>query len=376
MKKVIFLSPVNAGVGLYTVALGFVRSLEKRGLKVCLLSPIAHKEERANKDLYKCLNNYSIPLPISAVEHLLSKREEDKILEFVLGYMNTHAQEADVVVITGIPQKNLQSYAVNLNSAIAAALSAEVILICSPGGKSLSFVSDHLEISADNFGGMKNKKILGCILNKVGAPTDRYGNTRIDLFDPPEDKALTFESFHNSKIKLLGFIPWKRSLMARHVNGVVKHLNAEVLNTESYQNHKILHFALAAATIDNVSKVFKPNVLIITSGDRNDIIIGACMAYLSGVNIAGLLLTGGHIPSKETMILCKKALDSGFPILSVKTDSLRTSIALQNIQTSMLEDDAVQTEEIKRYIAGKIDENFIESLKEEFFRVHIIPCGI
>ena len=75
--------------------------------------------------------------------------------------------------------------------------------------------------------------------------------------------------------------------------------NAFGAGTTGDDNIAIGQTALAAATIDNVSKVFKPNVLIITSGDRNDIIIGACMAYLSGVNIAGLLLTGGHIPSKE-----------------------------------------------------------------------------
>ena len=61
---------------------------------------------------------------------------------------------------------------------------AEVIFVTTPGNRSPQMISDQIEIAAQSYGGITHPKVLGCMINKVGAPVDQYGNARIDLFDP------------------------------------------------------------------------------------------------------------------------------------------------------------------------------------------------
>ncbi len=48
-------------------------------------------------------------------------------------------------------------------------------------GSNLEQLNDQLELTAQTFGGITNHRILGCIINKIGAPLDEEGHTRIDL---------------------------------------------------------------------------------------------------------------------------------------------------------------------------------------------------
>ncbi len=370
MKQTIILAPINMGAGLYTVTNGFVRALEKHGVRVSFLQPFSHES-----------NENSSPLSASALQHLLSNGEEEKILEFLIRFTAEHTKDCDVVVIEGLAIKSAQNYATKLNNSIALCLSADIVLVASPMGQNHSWVIENIEIEASNFGGIHNPKLLGCIINKVGGPTDRQGNTRIDLFDPPQEIALPKEVIEKSKVQIIGMIPWKRSLMGVNVTGVKKHLGAMDFNLNGFKDGPVLHFALAAANIQHVTNVFKARALIITSGDREDIFSAACLAFLSGIDLAGLVLTGGHTPSKETTRLCEKAISSGFPILLVPTDSLRTAINLQTLTTELKREDFSHREEVNNYIASKINAKWVDNLQKNYggytmspvaFRYHLI----
>jgi len=163
--------------------------------------------------------------------------------------------------------------------------------------------------------------------------------------------------------------------MSSDVASLQKHLEATFINPTTYDNTLVHHFVLAAATFENVSKVLQANVMIITSGDRSDIILATCMAYLSGTKIAALLLTSGRSPSEETLKLCKKAMDEGLPILVTKTDSLRTSIALQNLTTTIIGSNSAQLERIKNYIAEHIDKEWMSSLINQHTNITFSPAA-
>lgn len=366
MTKIILLSPVNVNAGLYTTSEGLLRAFENRGLKAHILKPIGRDHH---------LNDPSHPMPYSTMIELLSKGEEDAILEFILTYKKMQTPVCDILLIEGVLNTQNQGFGSRLNQKIASALSADVILITSVGCRSVKEVTESLEIEAKSFGGIDSPHILGCILNKVGAPTDKMGNTRIDLFDPPKSTVISSNAFANSKIKILGFIPWNRTLMSSDVSSLQQHLDATFINPTTYHNTLVHHFVLAAATFENVSKVLKANVMIITSGDRSDIILATCMAYLSGTKIAALLLTSGRAPSEETLKLCKKAMDDGLAILVTKTDSLRTSIALQNLNTKIIASNSDQLERIKNYIAEHIDKEWMSSLINQQTKITFSPAA-
>ena len=350
MKTVILLAPVSTSAGLFSASLGVMEVLKNAKI----LAPFLNESDSVQ------INDFSKPLSVNTAAHFLSQGDEDKVLEFIVGFVKEHSKDCDIVVIKGVVNRDEQSFASRLNQSLATALSASVIMVASPGNRSLETTMESLEIEADNY-----ENLLGCILNKVGAPTDQFGNTRIDLFDPADAFEIDQRILDKSSVKVLGCIPWNRSLMATDIDNIIDHVGAEIHNSSTYQNHKIENYLLAAATWEHASDHINSNALIITSGDRSDIILGTCKLFLEGVHIGGLLLTANLKPAPEVLEKCKEAMDKGLPILFVKTDSLRTSIALQNIHTKILKNDEDQLKKIKDVIVSHIKTDWIKTLTED-----------
>jgi len=349
MKHTILMVPIGLGVGLTTVSMGLIHALESQGLSVNYLNPFGNQPD----------------LDFNKIENLLSTGQEDVILETIIRQVEQASEKDGILVLQGITSTQLRPYAPSLNNAIAKALDAEVVFVTTPGGKSPLELKEQIIIEAKPYGGIENPRTIGCMINKVGAPVDQYGTARIDLFDLPEDHAegtALCQIFTHPKFKILGCFPWNRQLMAPRVEDVVKYLDAEIVSEGNMKFHRVNFFAIAAATIDHVASVLKPDVMIITPSDRSDTILATCIAYLSGIKIAGLLLTGDYAPSKKAMDLCQRAMQEGLPVLKVKTDTLRTAISLQNLNVKIPEDDLERRAALKEYVASHIDAPWVKKL--------------
>ncbi len=357
MKHTLLMVPMGLGVGLTTVSIGLVHAFERQGVEVSYLNPF-HS------------------LDINQVEHLLSTGQEETLLELIIEQVEKKSESKGILVIQGIIGAQLRSYAPNLNSAIAKALDAEVIFVTTPGGKSAEDLKEQLIIAAKPYGGVESSRTVGCMINKVGAPVDKYGNARIDLFDLPEEKeeeSRFLQIFTQPSFRVLGSFPWKRQLMAPRVKDVAEYLNGEVISGKEMEKRRVNFFAIAAATIEHVSTVLRPDVMIITPADRSDTILATCIAYLNGINIAALLLSGDYSPSKAVMELCSQAAEQGLPILSVKTDTLRTAISLQNLNVKLPEDDVERRTALKEFVASHINTDWIKELISTEFERNLSP---
>ncbi|MCB1107577.1 MAG: AAA family ATPase, partial [Chlamydiia bacterium] len=344
MRSTILMVPTGLGVGLTSVTLGLIHAIESQGISAKYLNPFENTDH---------------------VERLLSEGKEGQVLEEVITQVEAEGVENGVLIIQGIISTQLRPYAPNLNSALSNALDAEIVFVATPGGKTLEEFKKHILIAAKPYGGIENPRTIGCMINKIGAPIDQYGNARIDLFDPPEnpdEESAFLQIFTHKHFKVLGCFPWKRHLMAPRVKDVVKHLNAEIISKGKLESNRVNFFALAGATIENVAAILKPEALIITPSDRSDTMIATCIAYLSGIKIAGLLLTGNYSPSLKALKLCDEAMKKGLPVLKVYTDSLRTAISLQNLNVKIPTDDLERSTELKEFVASHIDTSWVKEL--------------
>src|SRR6267154_2625860 len=98
MKRTIMLIPVGFDVGLSSVAVGMVRAFENHGLKVVLVKPISYAKERESSSSFdeeKILSSFEKPLTIQFVEFLLSKGDQDKILEYVIGLYEASSNKGE-----------------------------------------------------------------------------------------------------------------------------------------------------------------------------------------------------------------------------------------------------------------------------------------
>ena len=97
------------------------------------------------------------------------------------------------------------------------------------------------------------------------------------------------------------------------------------------------------------------------------------MASISGINIAGLVLTGGFDIKPDVEKLCEKAIESGLPIMKVETDSFRTALLLRDLNAQVPFDDVERLEQVKNGIAEHIDVSWIKPLIEAGHELHLRP---
>lgn len=356
----LFLAPTGFGGGLNSVSLGLIRSLQQLGLKVGFFKPIAQPfpvdqgQERSCLLVERTLNLASPePLPLTQVERQLADGELDLLLEEVVKRFQQAAAGNDVVIVEGMVPTRDSEYAARINTQLAKSLDAEVILVAAQGSESLRQMAERIEIQAQMFGGARDPKVLGTILNKVdsadGVPAfiERL-KAQLPL--------LGSESF-----QLLGAVPFNAELNALRTRDVAEALDARVLSAGEAEQRRVEKIILAARTVPNMAHLLQDGVLVVTPGDRDDIILAACVAALNGVRLAGLLLTGDFGPDQRILDLCKAALDSGLPVLSVDTGSFDTASNLAGLNRETPADDIERAQRVTDYIAGHLHPEFLQA---------------
>ncbi|WP_341501412.1 phosphate acetyltransferase [Gallaecimonas sp. GXIMD4217] len=374
--RTILLVPAGTSVGLTSVSLGLVRALEREGTKAGFYKPIAQPRrgdtgpERSTAILRNVAGlNPPEPLSIEHVESLIGDDDTDSLLEEIVARYNQLARESDVVVIEGLVPTRMHSYAHRINHLIARALDAEVVLVVTPGADGARELEERIEVAASHFGGLKNRRLLGAIINKVNAPVDAEGRTRPDLseiFDYQNvDKAdleLRTLKLFSSRFKLLGSINWQPELISPRGLDLARHLDATVLNKGALATRRLRSVVFGARSLANMVPHLKPGALLVTSGDRSDVITAACLATMNGMELGALLLTGGYQPEAQVLKLCQGAFEAGLPVLMVPTNTWQTSLNVQSFNLEVPVDDTERQELVMNAVADQLDRDFINQL--------------
>jgi len=374
MSHRIMLIPVGFGVGLTSVTQGLIHACQQKGINVGYFKPISQPSRNLlvnkNATTKSVSNTQSSDSSISLayVEQQMGDGKHDVVLEQIVGDFNTFEKSHDVVIIQGLVPTTRQPYAGRINRDVAQALSADIVLVAAPDNDSAEEFEDRLEVSAETFGGIKNKRLIGCIINKINSPDkDEYGllpresefNNDFDL-----GPLTNLSIFKNRHFDLLGTIAWEMDLIAPRVSDICKYLNAEVLNTGDMSHRRIRSISFCARSVGNLMSHLQPSRLIVTPGDRTDIIIATCLSALNGTKVGALLLTNGYKPNEQVMTLCQQALDAGLPMLSVPWDTWQTSRHLMNYNPETPEDDTQRHEKVKEYIADNLSSSWLQQLSE------------
>ncbi|NTS75563.1 phosphate acetyltransferase [Catenovulum sp. SM1970] len=378
MASRIMLVPVGAGVGLTSISLGLVRALEQQGIAVNFFKPVSQPrtgEKGPEKSTEIIRQTTSIKPPLSFdvahVEQMMADDNADVLLEEIIGRVESQTKDDQVLVIEGLIPLPNQNYTGRLNKKIATALGADVIFVLSPQNLSNDKIEDMLEVTAANYGGVESEKTLGCIFNKVAAPLEKDGRLSLDASEPVDDETYqaalahlqSIPLFRRARFKMLGAIPWHFDMIAPRVKDLAASLNAKVINEGDMEHRRLRSVNFCARTVNNMLDHFKPNTLVVTPGDRSDVIVAACLSVMNGTKIGAILLTGGIEPDADIMSLCEQALSSGVPVLLSQGDTWRTAIDLQRFNFEVPVDDLQRIEKVKDHTANFIDKAWIETLQ-------------
>lgn len=370
MHHKIMLIPAGFGVGLTSLTVGVVHACQQKGIKVGHFKPISQPSRSVLKNKKDHINwsNDDHSIPLSYVEEQIADGQREFILEKIVENYDKFSRDYDVVVIEGLIPTTRMPYAGRINRDVAQTLSASIVLVTTPGNDTAEELEDRIEVSAETFGGIKNKKLLGCIINKINSPNeDEFGllprESDIELnYDASEFPYLSI--FKNRNFDLLGTIPWEMDLVAPRVCDISTYLNAEIINKGDFEHRRIRSISFCARSVGNLMSHLQPSRLIVTPGDRTDIIIATCLSALNGTKVGALLLTNGYIPSKQVLDLCNQALEAGLPVLSVQWDTWQTSRYLMNFTPEIPKDDEQRHEKVKQHIADNLSDIWLDTLSQ------------
>ncbi|MBR9726953.1 phosphate acetyltransferase [Shewanella intestini] len=385
MSRNIMLIPIGIGVGLTSLSLGMVRALERKGVKVRFFKPIAqiragdNGPERSTTILSKSPTvNPLEPFPMEYAQDLIRSEQKDVLLEQIIARVAECTSETETIVIEGLVPTRSQAFADDINYEIAKALDADVIFIATPGNDTPDSLMNRLEIASNSWGGANNKRLMGAVINKIGAPVDNEGRARPDLsevFDSNAPQINTSEMFQlpgKSPIRILGSVPFNTDLISPRASDLAKHLNAKIINAGEMNTRRMRRVTFCARSIHNMVSHIKADSLLVTSGDRSDVIVSACLAAMNGVKIGALLLTGGYEPEPQVMALCEQAFETGLPVFLIESNTWQTSLNIQRFDHEVPVDDAVRVENVQEFVAGHIDQSWIESVTQDSPREHLL----
>ena len=132
------------------------------------------------------------------------------------------------------------------------------------------------------------------------------------------EKVVSGLKFKLPKKVLTAAIPLNSILGNPTVKEIAQALSAKVLFGENFINNQAGDFSVGAMQLRNYLTHLKKDSLVITPGDRADIILGALQANISSnyPNLSGIVLTGGLLP-ENSIIKLIEGLSDIIPIISV-----------------------------------------------------------
>ncbi len=351
MKRVLFLAPASPSAGLTTVALGLVRALDRRGLRVGFYKPIGQSGpgeiERSTHFIRETTQIQTAdPIPLAEAEAALS--HPDDLLSRIIANFRRLSADLDVMIVEGLVPALENPSTATLNTELAKALGAEVILVGNLQGD--ASLRNQFETAARPFGGLDNSRLAGCILNRVG-PTASLDTLRHDCTHLRRDG-----------LPLIAAIPANLELTYPRTVDVARALRATVISPGEMDTRRVRSIAVLARTVPNMLGAFRPGAALVTPVDRSDVIVAVAMATLNHVPVAALLLTGDSAPDQRIIDLCRPAIETGLPVLTVPTSSYETAAALDHMSPEIAPDDLTRVDQAMNFVADHVAESWIDEL--------------
>ena len=103
----------------------------------------------------------------------------------------------------------------------------------------------------------------------------------------------------------------------------------------------------------------KPGVLVISAGDRDDVMLATALAASNGIELAGLVLTHNSFISPRIQRFGALAFNSGLPVLRTDGDSFGTAARVSRLPLAVPQDDNIRMNQVIDSVVEQLDANAI-----------------
>jgi len=156
-------------------------------------------------------------------------------------------------------------------------------------------------------------------------------------------------------VPLLGVLPIQNMLSAPNLSQIAEETEGRWINAEGAgRNQRILRVVIGAMTAKGIIDYLLPGTLVITPGDRDDVILAAiASAGLSGQQgISGIVLTQDILPHPKILELLAQ---TDIPVIAARSDSYIVASQIHNMTVKTQPQDQDKIPIIKKLIQDHVD---------------------
>lgn len=352
-RRRIYLAATGQNRGKTTTSLGLTAAIVGGGRQIGFIKPVGQRYlvvdgTRADEDAVLMKAVFDLPdglddmSPVTLPPHfttdfVMGNVHED-LARTVTDAADRVADGKDLLIIEGTGHAGVGAVVDLSNARVAALLGAPAVIV-SEGGVGRPI--DEIVLNQALFE-RHGVRVLGAVVNKV------------DVASHPHLPEILARGLGQHGIELLGCIPYSPLLANPSLELIVTHLDGKLISGTAETGRLIGQVAIGAMQAGHAMAVLGERTLLITPGDRDDL-ISASLAANRGVaspKVIGMILTGGFLPEPA---LVDQLRSAGLFAFLVETDTYRTAQAVDEVLVKTHAGDIEKIDTIKALVASSLE---------------------
>ena len=366
MSSSIYVATAEAHCGKSLVCLGIMETILRKTERVAIFRPIisGRSKQQRDKNIELVLSHFNLNQNYEdtyaflrkEARELVSQGQTDQLLDKIIQKYKALESQVDFILCEGTDYLDEGSaFEFNINVEIVKNLGCPV-LVLGRGDlhRSIDEILSPVQLSIESFL-ERGCQVVSTIINRAQP-------------ELAHELLMTLRSRLPVKDQVLAVIPENIVLKSPTVREIMQHLDAKVLYGEDHLNKQVYRYSIAAMQLQNYLPNISENCMVITPGDRADIILSALEAHKSQnyPPIAAILLTTPLKPEEPVMRLLD-GLPHTIPILSVDANTYNTAMQLNNVNSYITPGNHTKINlslsMFEKYVDGKALEERIANVK-------------
>jgi phosphate acetyltransferase len=324
VAKAVYVTSMEPASGKSMITLGMMEALSRHSARVGYFRPVVGSSTEDNtinlvRQRYGLSQTYeqSYGITTDATRGVGTLHDADGLISEIMSKFDALAATCDVVLVEGTDYTGASAaFEFELNVTMALNLGAPVLLVISAHDHRPEQVRGALNAARESLNDHE-VNLLGIAVNRVERRHLAEMGRLLDSVDPP-----------------VWILPEEPSLQLPSLHQICSELNAKLLiGTPESLDREVSGVRVAAMTLPNLLDRLQDGVLLVTPGDRADVLLAALTARYSDKvpSISGVIVTGGVEPDLRVLSFARGLDSSVTPLLLATSDTFETAYRIANL---------------------------------------------
>ena len=335
MSRGLYIVSTAASSGKSLVVLGVMELLSRSVERVGFFRPVVGAVEPEDNDIALIRHRYrhdqayetSYALTQLEAQQLIAAGQSDELLKRIYSRYKDLESECEFVLCEGTDLTGISSaFEFDFNAQVANQLGCPVLIVVNGHQKSAAEVVSLTRAARESFVD-EHCTVTAIVVNRV--QQDDRAQIAADL------------SQNWPHPETIYVLPEHPTLGKPTLEEIVRHLNARLVHGgDDWTKNEVLDTKIAAMHLANYLDRLVEGCLVITPGDRSDIILGSIAGVYSesSPTIVGMILTGGIAPAPQVLNLVVGLKRAAVPIFSVEGDTYETTMTASSVRAQISPD--------------------------------------